>query len=50
MKHYTAKVDYIQKNLETLEDTIAKKRENLNVILSILQSKIQAQTATGPRS
>ncbi|KAG6809753.1 hypothetical protein H0H92_014868 [Tricholoma furcatifolium] len=43
-KHYADKVEYIRENLETLEDTISKKRDNMSYLTSILQQKIQAQT------
>ncbi|KAF8635768.1 hypothetical protein AX17_003867 [Amanita inopinata Kibby_2008] len=43
VKHYNTKVGFIQTNLETLEETLQKKRENLNYVVTILQSKIQAQ-------
>ncbi|KAF8639260.1 hypothetical protein AX16_010332 [Volvariella volvacea WC 439] len=43
-KYYNAKVDYIRKNLEALEGTITQKRENLGALLTIMQSKIQAET------
>jgi len=49
LKHYSTKVDYIRTNLETLEDTIQKKRENMNYLVNILQNKIQTQTQGGPR-
>jgi len=49
LKHYSTKVDYIRTNLETLEDTIQKKRENMNYLVNILQSKIQTQTQGGPQ-
>lgn len=48
IKHYTDKVGYIQTNLETLEETIQKKRENLNYLISVMQSKIQAQAGGKP--
>ncbi|KAJ3502916.1 hypothetical protein NLJ89_g8670 [Agrocybe chaxingu] len=48
IKHYSNKVDYIRSNVETLEDTIQKKRENMNYLIGILQQKIQAQTQAGP--
>jgi prefoldin alpha subunit len=37
-------VDFIRTNLETLQDTIQKKQDNLNYLLSNIQSKLQAQT------
>ncbi|KAH9475135.1 putative prefoldin subunit 5 [Psilocybe cubensis] len=47
-KHYSSKVEYIRTNVDTLEETINKKRENMNVIISVLQQKIQAETQGGP--
>lgn len=35
--------------MDTLEDTIQKKRENMNIVLSILQQKIAQETAGGPQ-
>ncbi|KAJ7113000.1 Prefoldin alpha-like protein [Mycena epipterygia] len=46
LKHYSAKVDYIRSNLETLEETISKKRENMNYLVNVMQSKLQQQTAS----
>jgi prefoldin alpha subunit len=43
IKHYTSKVDYIQSNLNTIEETVQKKREYLNCIVNVMQSKIQSQ-------
>jgi prefoldin alpha subunit len=48
LKHYEIKVDFIRTNLETLQDTIQKKQDNLNYLLSIIQSKLQAQTQASP--
>ncbi|KAJ3517651.1 hypothetical protein NMY22_g13915 [Coprinellus aureogranulatus] len=47
-KHYSQKVSYIQSNLERLEETIQKKRENVNVLVQILQQKVQAQINANP--
>ncbi|KAL0947988.1 hypothetical protein HGRIS_010615 [Hohenbuehelia grisea] len=44
VKFYSAKVDYIRSNLETLEETLLRKRENMNYLMSIMQSKAQAQS------
>ncbi|KAJ3848714.1 Prefoldin alpha-like protein, partial [Lentinula lateritia] len=44
MKHYQSKVDYIWTNLETLEDTIQKKRDNMNAVVNVIQVKLQEQT------
>lgn len=49
LKHYSTKVDYIATNLGTLEDTIQKKRENMNYLVNVLQNKIQTQTQGGPQ-
>ncbi|KIL56110.1 hypothetical protein M378DRAFT_113552 [Amanita muscaria Koide BX008] len=46
IKHYTGKVEYIQTNLDTLEDTIQKKKDNLNYIVNMIQSKIQSQAGS----
>ncbi|KAF7971856.1 hypothetical protein HWV62_20491 [Athelia sp. TMB] len=43
LKHYQTKVEFIRTNLETLQETIQKKQDNLNYLLSILQQKVQAQ-------
>ena len=45
-KYYQSKVDYLQSNLETLQETILKKQDDLTFVTNVLQSKIQAQTAT----
>ncbi|KAL0572216.1 subunit of tubulin prefoldin [Marasmius crinis-equi] len=42
--HYKGKVDYIRTNLETLEDTINKKKDNLNAVMNVMQAKLKAQT------
>ncbi|KAF7797001.1 hypothetical protein EIP86_008193 [Pleurotus ostreatoroseus] len=44
-KHYESKVDYIRANLETLQDTLQKKQDNLNVLVNVMQSKLQAEAA-----
>lgn len=41
-KHYQSKVDFVKTNLDTLQDTIQKKQDNLNMLLQIMQSKMQA--------
>jgi prefoldin alpha subunit len=42
-KHYEAKVDFVRKNLETLEEAIQKKRDNLSYLVNIMQLKMQAR-------
>ncbi|GBE85666.1 Prefoldin-domain-containing protein [Sparassis latifolia] len=44
-KHYESKVNYIQTNLESLQETIQKKQDNMNFLLNIMQSKLQAQAS-----
>jgi len=48
-KHYQSKVDYLQSNLEALQETILKKQESLTFVVNVLQSKIQAQSQAGTR-
>ena len=45
-QHYTAKVEYIRTNLETLQDTIQKKQDNLNYLVNVMQMKLQAQATS----
>ncbi|KAF8346403.1 Prefoldin alpha-like protein [Amanita rubescens] len=37
IKHYTDKVGYIQTNIDSLEETIQKKRENMNYLITVIQ-------------
>jgi prefoldin alpha subunit len=43
--HYKGKVDFVTKNLESLQEAIQKKQENLNYLVSILQVKMAAKDA-----
>ncbi|KAF8882954.1 hypothetical protein BD779DRAFT_1612346 [Infundibulicybe gibba] len=45
-KYYSNKVDFIRTNLDTLEATIQKKRDDMNYLINVMQAKIQAQTQT----
>ncbi|KAJ7812297.1 Prefoldin [Mycena olivaceomarginata] len=47
VKHYTAKVEYIRTNLETLQDTISKKQDNVNSVIGVMQAKLQQQQQPG---
>jgi len=49
-KHYQSKVDYLQSNLDTLQETILKKQEDLTFVANVLQSKIQAQSQVATRN
>jgi prefoldin alpha subunit len=40
-KYYETKVEYIRSNLETLQDTIQKKQENMNYLINVMQAKLQ---------
>ncbi|KAJ7769412.1 hypothetical protein B0H16DRAFT_1778977 [Mycena metata] len=42
-KHYAAKVKYIQGNLDTLEDTIGKKKDNMGYLVNVMQAKLVQQ-------
>ncbi|KAJ7263126.1 Prefoldin alpha-like protein [Mycena haematopus] len=46
VKHYSAKVEYIRSNAETLQETISKKQDNVNFVINVMQSKLQQQTAS----
>ena len=48
IKHYQAKVDFVRTNLETLQDAIQKKQDNLNMLLHVMQSKMQQQQHDKP--
>ena len=48
--HYKGKVDYIRTNLETLEDTINKKKENMNAVTNVMQAKLKAQAQAQPNT
>ncbi|KAF7291122.1 hypothetical protein MIND_01255300 [Mycena indigotica] len=47
-QHYTAKINYIQSNLDTLEETINKKRENMSYLVNVMQSKLSQQMEGKP--
>ena len=46
-RHYQDKVDYVRKNLETLQETLQRKQDNLQVVGQIMQSKIQQASQAG---
>ncbi|EPQ53394.1 hypothetical protein GLOTRDRAFT_131403 [Gloeophyllum trabeum ATCC 11539] len=48
-KYYEAKVDFIRGNLETLQETISKKQDNLNYVMNIIQAKLQAEAQTAAK-
>ena len=39
------KADYIGTNLEALQETIQKKQDNMNLLVNIMQSKLQAEAS-----
>jgi prefoldin alpha subunit len=41
-KHYASKVEFVKANLEKLQETLEKKQENMNQLLSIMQMKATA--------
>lgn len=42
-KHYQAKADFVRGNLEKLQETIERKQENMNVLVNIMQMKLQQE-------
>ncbi|GMK58909.1 hypothetical protein CspeluHIS016_0603510 [Cutaneotrichosporon spelunceum] len=40
-KHYSDKAAFVQKNLETLQQTIERKQENVQSVVQVLQMKLQ---------
>ncbi|KAF7726145.1 subunit of tubulin prefoldin [Apophysomyces ossiformis] len=42
-KFYRDKVDYVKKNLETLQETVTSKQSSLRAIINVMQEKIQQQ-------
>jgi prefoldin alpha subunit len=43
VKYYEAKVDFIKSNLDTLQETIQKRQDNLGSVNNLIQAKLQAQ-------
>lgn len=41
MQHYTAKISYLDTNTAALEEAIAKKQENMTMLVNVMQSKVQ---------
>lgn len=49
--HYKGKVDFVTKNLESLQQAIQKKQENLNMLVQILQVKVaESGAASGSKT
>ncbi|KAG2113512.1 Prefoldin subunit-domain-containing protein [Suillus discolor] len=46
-KYYETKVEYIRTNLDTLQETIQKKQENMSYLVNVMQAKLQ-QSQTQP--
>ncbi|KAG1865047.1 Prefoldin [Suillus subalutaceus] len=46
-KYYETKVEYIRTNLDTLQETIQKKQENMSYLINVMQTKLQ-QPQTQP--
>lgn len=47
-KYYKEKIDYLQTNLEGLEETIGRKRENMSMIVNVIQQKVATVASSGP--
>jgi len=41
VKYYEGKIEYIKTNLDTLQETIEKKQDNMSYLLNVIQSKLQ---------
>jgi prefoldin alpha subunit len=41
VKHYEQKIEFLKTNLDTLQDTIQKKQDNMNYLVNVIQSKLQ---------
>ncbi|PVG01921.1 putative prefoldin subunit 5 [Serendipita vermifera] len=48
--HYKGKVEFVTKNLESLQEAIQKKQENLNYLVTILQNKLASQNSASTKS
>ncbi|KAG2362094.1 Prefoldin alpha-like protein [Suillus spraguei] len=44
-KYYETKVEYIRTNLDTLQETIQKKQENMTYLVNVMQAKLQQSQA-----
>lgn len=44
-KYYETKVEYIRTNLDTLQETIQKKQENMSYLVNVMQAKLQQSQA-----
>ncbi|KAI9433150.1 Prefoldin-domain-containing protein [Lactarius indigo] len=45
VKHYERKIEFIKTNLDTLQETIQKKQDNMNYLVNVIQSKLQGGAA-----
>ncbi|CAG8650267.1 11428_t:CDS:2 [Paraglomus brasilianum] len=50
IKFYVEKVDYVKKNLETLDQTITIKQNNLQATIEVMQMKISLMANAKPSS
>jgi len=42
-KFYEERIDFVKKNLDTLQETIQKKQDNLNILIAVMQQKMATQ-------
>jgi len=42
-KFYEGRIDFVKKNLDTLQETIQKKQDNLNILIAVMQQKMATQ-------
>ncbi|TFK98341.1 Prefoldin alpha subunit, partial [Pterulicium gracile] len=50
LKYYRGKVDYLKKSIEGLQETIQKKQDNVQYIVSVLQNKIGQEAGASGNS
>ncbi|KAH8105340.1 Prefoldin-domain-containing protein [Cristinia sonorae] len=50
VKHYQAKVDFIQSNAENLQEMVQKKQDNMSYLVNVMQMKLQEQSAASAKT
>ncbi|RHZ47325.1 hypothetical protein Glove_585g14 [Diversispora epigaea] len=50
VKFYTEKVEFIKKNLDTLQQTVTSKQNNLRVTVEVIQKKLSQGAASSSKS
>lgn len=42
-QHYTSKISFVQSNITSLQEVIQKKQDNMNIVVNVMQAKLQQQ-------